>query len=93
MAARRNVGCVGAEWQRNEVVSVTIQQRVIELEAQHGSLRAAARVLQTDVGYLSRLANGEKNHPGSRLLSRMGLRQVITYERTGATCVRHEPAV
>lgn len=61
---------------------MTLSERVAELVVQHGSLRAAARVLECDPGYLSRLATGEKNDPGEKLLRRMGLRQIITYERT-----------
>lgn len=60
---------------------MTLPERVAELVAQHGSLRAAARVLECDAGYLSRLASGEKTDPGETLLRRMGLRQIITYER------------
>lgn len=61
-------------------VSLTV--RIAELIDQHGSLRAAARVLECDPGYLSRLWSGEKNDPGEKLLRRMGLRQIVTYERT-----------
>jgi len=62
---------------------VTLHERVAELIAQHGSLRAAARVLECEPGYLSRLASGEKMNPGLGLLRRMGLRQIVTYERLG----------
>lgn len=58
-----------------------LMRRIHELSDQHGSLRAAARVLEVDVGYLSRLASGEKDDPGETLLRRMGLRRVVTYER------------
>jgi hypothetical protein len=61
---------------------MTLSERVAELIAQHGSLRAAARVLECDPGYLSRLASGEKSDPGDTLLRRMGLRQIVTYQRT-----------
>ena len=64
---------------------VAIPERVAELIAQHGSLRAAALVLGVDAGYLSRLHSGEKKAPGKLLLRRLGLRAVTTYERT------HEP--
>lgn len=60
---------------------LTLPNRVAELIEQHGSLRAAARVLDCDPGYLSRLQSGEKNDPGDTLLRRMGLRQITTYER------------
>jgi len=61
---------------------MTLPERVAELIAQHGSLRAAAKVLECSPGYLSRLASGEKADPGPTLLRRMGLRQIVTYERT-----------
>ena len=55
--------------------------RITELEKQHGSLRAAAKVLGCDAGYLSRLRSGEKENPSAILLKRIGLRRVIAYER------------
>lgn len=61
-----------------------LQERVQELVTQHGSLRAAARVLQVDAGYLSRLHSGEKNDPGEALLRKLRLRRVVTYERITA---------
>ncbi len=61
---------------------MNLPERVAEMVSQHGSLRAAARVLECDPGYLSRLASGEKADPGEALLRRMGLRQIVTYERT-----------
>lgn len=63
---------------------ITLRQRIDELIAQHGTLRATARVLMTDCGYLHRLRNGEKTEPGDDLLRRMGLREVTTYERTSS---------
>lgn len=54
--------------------------RISELEKQHGSLRAAAKVLGCDAGYLSRLRSGEKDNPSAILLKRMGLKRVISYE-------------
>ena len=65
-----------------------LQVRIAELIKQHGSLRAAARVLECDAGYLSRLRSGEKDTPEDWLLRRMKLRRVVTYERTdGVPCV------
>lgn len=61
---------------------VSLPDRVAELIARHGSLRAAARVLDCDAGYLARLAAGEKTAPGKILLRRMGLRRIVTFERT-----------
>lgn len=63
---------------------MTLVERIAELVEQHGSLRAAARVIGIDPGYLSRLAAGEKVKPGKDFLRRMGLRVVTTYERIGA---------
>jgi hypothetical protein len=62
-----------------------LSERIAELAAQHGSLRAAARVLEVDPGYLSRLRSGEKDSPEDWLLRRMGLRRVVTYERIART--------
>jgi hypothetical protein len=62
-------------------MSVSLEERVKELVTQHGSLRAAARVLEVDPGYLSRLKSGEKDEPSDDLLRRMKLRRVVTYER------------
>jgi hypothetical protein len=67
---------------------VTLQQRIAELIEQHGSLRAAARVLECDPGYLSRLQSGEKDNPEEWLLRRMKLRRVVTYECTDASIKR-----
>jgi hypothetical protein len=64
-------------------VPITLAERIDELVAQHGSLRAAAAVLRTDAAYLWRLKSGEKNDPGEQLLRRMKLRRVVSYERIG----------
>ncbi len=61
--------------------AVTLQDRIDELVAQHGSLRAVARVTEIDVGYLSRLRAGEKANPEKDKLRRLGLRRVVTFER------------
>lgn len=60
---------------------MTLQDRIAELASLHGSLRKAAEALGTNAGYLSRLARGENKHPGPALLRRLGLKQVITYEK------------
>lgn len=59
---------------------MTLQERIDQLVRQHGSLRAVARVIEIDAGYLSRLRAGEKARPGDVLLRKMGLRRVVTYE-------------
>ncbi len=61
---------------------MTLPKRIAELAQQHGTLRAAARVIDIDAGYLSRLTSGEKVRPGKEFLRRMGLRAVTVYERT-----------
>lgn len=69
-------------WMPLAGVSMTLAERIAELIEQHGSLRAAARVLECDAGYLSRLQSGEKDNPEVWLLRRMNLRRVVSYERT-----------
>lgn len=65
----------------SEAAGVTVADRIAELVQQHGSLRAAALVVRTNPGYLSRLASGERSNPGDVLLRRMGLRAVKRYVR------------
>ena len=60
---------------------MTLQDRIDELVAQHGSLRAVARVTEIDVGYLSRLRAYANVNPGRDKLRRLGLRRVVAYER------------
>jgi hypothetical protein len=60
---------------------MTLQDRIDELVAQHGSLRAVARVTEIDVGYLSRLRGYANVNPGRDKLRRLGLRRVVAYER------------
>lgn len=60
--------------------AVTLQDRIDELVAQHGSLRAVARVTEIDVGYLSRLRAYANVNPGRDKLRRLGLRRVVAYE-------------
>jgi hypothetical protein len=64
-----------------------LQERIEELAEQHGSLRAAARVLQVDHAWLWRLARGQlredqDREPSAALLRKLGLRRVVSYERT-----------
>lgn len=58
---------------------MTLAERVEQLTKQHGSLRAAARAIEIDAGYLSRLASGEKAHPSDAYLRRMGLKRITDY--------------
>lgn len=59
---------------------MTLQERIDELVAKHGSLRAVARVTEIDASYLSRLRAGEKVNPEKAKLRRLGLRRVVSYE-------------
>jgi transcriptional regulator with XRE-family HTH domain len=59
---------------------MTISQRIDELVVRHGSLRAVARVLRMDAGYLSRLRSGEKENPDKGTLKKLGLKKIVTYE-------------
>lgn len=56
-----------------------ILQRINELEAQHGSLRAVARALRIDAGYLSRLKAGKKLDPSDAVLKKLGLRRMVQF--------------
>ena len=64
---------------------MTLQDRINELVAQHGSLRAVARATEIDAGYLSRLRTGEKVNPEADKLIRLGLRRVVNYARLKPT--------
>jgi hypothetical protein len=57
-----------------------LQERIIEMAEVHGSLRAAARVLQVDHGYLWRLMRGDKDNPDHTLLRKLGIRKIVTFE-------------
>jgi hypothetical protein len=46
---------------------------------QHGSLRAAARVMRVSAPYLCRFRHGQKRNPSDALLRKLGLRRVIEY--------------
>ena len=70
---------------------MTLQDRIDELVAQHGSLRAVARVTEIDVGYLSRLRAYANVNPGRDKLRRLGLRRVVAYELLKPANVGGEP--
>ena len=65
--------------------ALTIGQRLGELVAVHGSLRAVGRVLDVDHAYLSRLYHGQKKEPSVAVLKKLGLVRVVTYLRTPST--------
>ena len=59
---------------------MTLIERIEQLVAQHGSLRAVSRVTEIDASYLSRLRSGAKTSPEKGKLRRLGLRRVVSYE-------------
>jgi len=73
-------------------MSGVIAERIQELTARHGSLRAAARVLKVSPAYLSRLSRNEKEHPSDEFLRKLGIRRTITYERV-LRITRKRPAL
>lgn len=56
-----------------------IMQRIALLEKQHGSLRAAARVLKIDHAYLHRLKACTKLNPSDTVLRKLGLRRTVQF--------------
>lgn len=58
-----------------------LKARITELIEMHGGLRAAARHLGCNPGYLSRLMSGGRIRPKATLLEKLNLREIITYER------------
>lgn len=56
-----------------------LRARIHELAKKHGSLRAAARVLEIDHAYLSRLQDGSKLEPSDEILRKLRLKRVVTY--------------
>lgn len=64
------------EWSGYELVQEQIRKRV----AQHGSLRAAARVLKVSAPYLCRLLKGEKREGSEALLKKLGIRRDVKFK-------------
>jgi hypothetical protein len=60
---------------------MTLAERIDELVAQHGSLRALARVMECSPPYICRLRAGVTENPGPAVLRKLGLRRVVSYER------------
>ena len=58
-----------------------LARRIQELAKQHGSLRAASRVVGIDFAYLSRMQNGQKTEPSDHTLRKLNLKRVVTYEQ------------
>lgn len=62
--------------------TITLADQVREIVKLYGGLRTAARALDIEAGYMSRMANGKKLNPGDEVLEKLGLRRVVTYVRT-----------
>ena len=56
------------------------RERIKDAVERHGSLRAVARIFRVDVAYLSRLRTSVRYNPSDRLLKKLGLKRVVTYE-------------
>ena len=56
----------------------SLQHRIQELVERHGSVRAAARVVEIDPAYLYRLSTGEKDEPSDNVLRKLKLRRTVT---------------
>ncbi len=61
-------------------MTVTLKEHIKYLVRIHGSLRGVSRVTGVDVGYLSRLASGKKEHPSTVTLGKLGLCKAANYE-------------
>lgn len=61
--------------------AVEIADRIDDLVIVHGSLRTLGELLDIDYSYLSRLRSGDKDDPSDAVLSRLGLKRTVIYER------------
>ena len=61
--------------------NMTLTERIEELKIEHGSLRQAAKVLNIDVAYLSRIGSGKKVNPSEKTLIKLGLKLEVDYAR------------
>ncbi len=58
-----------------------IRTRILQLQREHGGLRAAARAVGTSPSYMIRLRDGMKMEPSARVLRKLGLAKKVTYAR------------
>ena len=79
MLADPHYGALFRREKANEGQPSPISLAIEAAEEEHGSLRAAAKALGIDAGYLSRLKNGEKLNPGDDVLAALGLERVTMY--------------
>ncbi|WCE04451.1 hypothetical protein [Pseudoxanthomonas sp. JBR18] len=68
-------------------ITTTLEEHIALRAAVSGSLRAYANSLGIDVGYLSRLASGEKDNPSEEVLEKLGLRKTVVYTTIHADSV------
>jgi hypothetical protein len=61
------------------LAGISLSERVAELTARHGSLRAAGNAVGIDHAYLYRLATGEKKAPTNSALAKLGLLRIVAY--------------
>lgn len=58
---------------------MTIFERASYLVNYFGGVRRAARALQIDVAYMSRLYRGSKINPGAATLKKLGIEKYLDY--------------
>jgi transcriptional regulator with XRE-family HTH domain len=61
------------------VGQTTLHDAIAAASERYGSMRKLAEAIGVDVGYLSRLASGEKAEPSAATLASLGLERVVTY--------------
>lgn len=61
-------------------MNITLANRIVDLEAEHGGLRSAGKSIGIDPGYLSRLKSGDACSPSDAICEKMGLIKVIKVE-------------
>lgn len=59
--------------------AISIKDAVDALVVKHGGVRPAARAIQINYAYLSRLRSGEKTNPTGAVLRKLGLRKIVVY--------------
>lgn len=62
-------------------MSTTLQTAVEALIRKHDGLRAAARAIGIDAGYLSRLRTGKRTDPSDEQLFKLGLERRVIYRK------------
>ncbi len=72
-------------------MSMTLHDRIAEIEERCGGLRKAARVLEIDPAYLYRLKTGKKKNPSLLILRKLGLKREIVYVLSGENKHEYQP--